>query len=230
MAWHLHGNQINLHVNEGNSAVDTDSNQTNHPTITTNMDDFKHDIQFFKTIPWCRTLIEDPNYAFTVTFARQPKDNQEDELLARSLKTSSTIPTLISYYKKPTSSTAPIEELRTLVSIGTGVNGWKDMLHGGIAATLLDELMGLLLHLNNDLLRQRAKAAGKVHEQSNTVTAELTIKYLKPVFTPQTMLIRVWLVKIEGRKGWIDGAIEDAQGNAMVKGSGFFIQLRPSKI
>lgn len=71
---------------------------------------------------------------------------------------------------------------------------------------------------------------GKVHEISNTVTAELTIKYLKPVITPQTLLLRVWLVKMEGRKGWIDGAIEDANGVAMVKGSGFFIQLRPSKI
>lgn len=195
-----------------------------------NMDDFKHDIDFFKTIPWCRTLIEDQNYAFTVTFARQPKANREDELLARTLKTASTIPTLVSYYKKPTCPTASIEELRTLVAVGAGVNGWQDMLHGGIAATLLDELMGVLLHLNNDLLKERAKAAGKIHEHSNTVTAELTIKYLKPVFTPQTMLIRLWLVKMEGRKGWIDGAIEDAQGNAMVKGSGFFIQLRTSKI
>ncbi|KAE9974795.1 hypothetical protein BLS_002907 [Venturia inaequalis] len=194
------------------------------------MDDFKQDLDFFNTIPWCRSLIDDPNYAFAVTSARQPKANQEDELLARSLKTGSTIPTLLSYYKKPTSPAAPIEELRTLVSVGPGVNGWQDMLHGGIAATLLDELMGMLLHLNNDLLKERATAAGKAHEQSNTVTAELTIKYLKPVFTPQTMLIRVWLVKMEGRKGWINGAIEDAKGNAMVKGSGFFIQLRPSKI
>ncbi|TID23491.1 Methylcrotonoyl-CoA carboxylase subunit alpha [Venturia nashicola] len=194
------------------------------------MDHFKHDIDFFKTIPWCRALIEDPHYAFTITFARQPKANQEDELLAKTLKTGSTIPTLVSYYKKPTSLTAPIEELRTLVSVGPGVNGWQDMLHGGIAATLLDELMGVLLHLNNDLLKERARAAGKVHEHTNTVTAELTIKYLKPVITPQTMLIRVWLVKMEGRKGWIDGAIEGANGNVMVKGSGFFIQLRPPKI
>lgn len=194
------------------------------------MDHFKHDLDFFRTIPWCRSLTEDARYAFTVTFARQPKENQEDELLARTLKTASTIPTLLSYYKKPISTIAPIEELRTLVSVGPGVNGWQDMLHGGIAATLLDELMGVLLHLNNDLLKQRAKAAGKTHEHSNTVTAELTVKYLKPVFTPQTMLIRVWLVKMEGRKGWVDGAIEDAKGNAMVKGSGFFIQLRPPKI
>ncbi|QDS69446.1 hypothetical protein FKW77_005562 [Venturia effusa] len=194
------------------------------------MDDFKHDISFFKTIPWCRALIDDPNYAFTVTFARQPKANQEDELLARTLKTGSTIPALVSYYQKPTSPTAPIEELRTLVSIGPGVNGWQDMLHGGIAATLLDELMGVLLHLNNELLKERAISAGKIHDHSNTVTAELTIKYLKPISTPQTMLIRVWLVKMEGRKGWVDGAIEDAHGNAMVKGSGFFLQLRPSKV
>lgn len=192
------------------------------------MDDFQHDIDFFKTIPWCRAIIEDPNYAFTVTFSRQPKANLEDDLLARTLKTTSTIPTLVSYYKKPTSATASIEETKTLVSIGPGVNGWRDMLHGGIAATLLDELMGLLLHLNNDLLTDRAKAAGKVHEHSNSVTAELTMKYLKPVITPQTMCVRVWLVKMEGRKGWVGGAIEDAQGNAMVKGSGLFLQLRAS--
>src|ERR1700712_2334932 len=120
------------------------------------MNEFQYDIDFFKTIPWCRALVEDPNYAFTVTFARQPKPNQEDELLARTLKTGSTIPALVSYYKKPVSPTSPIEELKCLVSIGPGVNGWQDMLHGGIAATLLDELMGVLLHLNNDLLESRA--------------------------------------------------------------------------
>jgi acyl-coenzyme A thioesterase PaaI-like protein len=194
------------------------------------MNDFQHDIAFFKTIPWCRALIDDPDYAFTVTPARQPKANGEDELLARTLNTKSSISTLVSYYKKPTSSSSPIEELKTLVSVGRGVNGWQDMLHGGIAATLLDELMGVLLHLNNDLLEERAKAVGKIHEHTNTVTAELTTKYLKPVITPQTLCVRVWLVRMEGRKGWVDGAIEDAYGNALVKGSGLFIQLRPPKI
>lgn len=194
------------------------------------MEEFRHDIDFFMTVPWCRALIDDPNYAFTVTFARQPKANGEDDLLAKTLKTGTTIPQLVSYFRKPSSPTSPIEELRTLVSVGPGVNGWQDMLHGGIAATLLDELMGVLLHLNNDLLKERAKAVGKVHEHSNGVTAELTVKYLLPVITPQTLCVRVWLVRIDGRKGWVDGAIEDAQGNAMVKGSGLFIQLRPPKI
>jgi acyl-coenzyme A thioesterase THEM4 len=194
------------------------------------MEDFQDDIAYFKEIPWCLSLINNPQYAFTATFARQPKSNSEDELLSTTLKTSTTIPACVSLYKKPTSPSSRIEELRTLVALGPGVNGWVNMLHGGIAATLLDEVMGILLHLNNDLAKERARVDGGVVEHSNTVTAELTTKYLRVVPTPSTICVRVWLVKAEGRKGWVEGTIEDGQGTVLVKGSGLFIQVRPQKI
>ena len=43
-------------------------------------------------------------------------------------------------------------------------------------------------------------------------TATMTTKYLKPVKLPSIVVVRARVVKKDGRKIWVRGAIEDGEG------------------
>lgn len=61
--------------------------------------------------------------------------------------------------------------------------GWKGIVHGGILATLLDEAM--------------TRLAGILY--GNAVTAEMTVRYVKPAHIGQELLIRGEVVAQKGR-------------------------------
>jgi hypothetical protein len=54
-----------------------------------------------------------------------------------------------------------IQAVRTIMDLGNGVNGHPDVCHGGFVATMLDEVMGVLLTINleRDTTRRRGEAA-----------------------------------------------------------------------
>ncbi|WEW60264.1 hypothetical protein PRK78_005749 [Emydomyces testavorans] len=175
-------------------------------------------------MPWCSALLSDPRYAITSTESRTPKATTEDALFAETLNTAKTISACLSFYKKPANPREPIAEVRTLLSIESGLNGYPHVCHGGIIATVLDEGMGLLLSLNKDREEEAARASGRSVQRPATVTAELTVRYLKPVVTPQTICVIVELARVQGRKIWLQGTIKDYLGTAMVKAEGVFVQ------
>jgi acyl-coenzyme A thioesterase PaaI-like protein len=129
------------------------------------------------------------------------------------------------------------------MTIGNGVNGHPDTMHGGIVASVIDEVMGILQMLNAE--RDHIAAVGKGYAQGELppsgygwYTAELTIKYLKPVLTPAPLICTARYTKRDGRKEWIYaeikqrvGASEDYDGDEVVcaTGEGFFIQPKPKK-
>ena len=49
------------------------------------------------------------------------------------------------------------------------------------------------------------------------VTATLGMKYKKPTFANQYIVVRTSLVKQQGRKAWVQGRIEDAEGTTLVE-------------
>jgi len=66
----------------------------------------------------------------------------------------------------------------------------------------------------------------------STMTAYLKVDYRRPVKTPRTLLARAWLEKIEGRKMWGRGTIEDGEGTVLADGEALFIvveSLRPKE-
>jgi acyl-coenzyme A thioesterase PaaI-like protein len=121
--------------------------------------------------------------------------------------------------QKDDKSASSNEEVRTFHSLG-----YPDVCHGGIVATILDEAMGILLSIYKNREEEVAKARGKTMHGPATVTAELTVRYLKPVMTPQTICVIVELAKVEGRKIWLHGTIQDGSGLTLVKGTGLFVQ------
>jgi hypothetical protein len=125
----------------------------------------------FRKIPWCANLINDPAWTPCNTSSRQAKGSTEDSFFAETLKSDRTIHKLLSMHRKAVAEGSPaIQEVRTLMDLGNGVNGHPDICHGGFVATMLDEVIGVLLTLNL-AIEQGQKHGESVNEPMRSFTA-----------------------------------------------------------
>ncbi|KAL3419941.1 thioesterase superfamily protein [Phlyctema vagabunda] len=181
------------------------------------------DLTFFRSVPWCAALINDPLYKITPTLARQPKSSTEDELWAVTLKTAQTFPHCLSFSASPSSpspSQKPyISSLRMLISLGAGLNGHPDVCHGGILATILDDSMGFLLVLN-------AALSGGEMENRKTSTVSLNVRFLQPVKTPNIIRVDASIKEVKGRKHFCEAIIRDHEGVKMAEADALWIAHR----
>ncbi|KAG0650427.1 Verlamelin biosynthesis B [Hyphodiscus hymeniophilus] len=175
------------------------------------------DLAHFTSIPWCSAILSNPAYKTTPTFSRHPKPTTEDSLIAVSLSSPSTISHCLSLYVPPASPETFVSEIITLLTLGAGMNGGVDMLHGGIIATLLDDVMGTLLTVNKD--------RGGVPLTQGTVTASLSVRYLKGVRTPGTVAVWARCRRREGRRFWLEGEVRDAEGMAVARGEAVWVRV-----
>ena len=95
--------------------------------------------------------------------------------------------------------------------------GWQDILHGGIIATLLDEA---LAHAYGGA----ARGGGEV-----AVTAELTVKFKKPVRIGVPAFIEGRVTSEIGRLIEGEAVLRDAAGTELASGTGKLIKLRPPR-
>lgn len=111
------------------------------------------------------------------------------------------------------SSTDPdTPEMYLLISIGRDVDGGVRRLHGGVTASLLDQVMGHLVSQIYD---------------NTCATADLNVKYKAAVTTPCVLLCRAKVVRKKGRwvetVGWVE---EGGQGKVFAEGKGSFVLNR----
>jgi acyl-coenzyme A thioesterase PaaI-like protein len=172
----------------------------------------------FESKPWCSKIINDPEFIITPTFSRQPKANTEDTLTAKTLKRNDAIRACLSVYKRPPPGVTWIDEVRSLMTLGTGMNGGPFILHGGLVAVLIDDVIGTLMTVNRD---QDLKPLS-----SGAVTAYLNVQYRKPVQTPQTVLVVARSREIKGRKFYMEAEIKDSDGNVLAKADSMWIRVR----
>ncbi|GAA6049216.1 hypothetical protein JCM3770_003315 [Rhodotorula araucariae] len=99
-----------------------------------------------------------------------------------------------------------------VVHVGGGMCGHEGVVHGGLLATVMDEAMGrtALLNLPTNI----------------GVTATLTMKYKKPTFANQYLVIRTTLTEQKGRKAWVKGRIENTEGETLVEAESLFVEPR----
>ncbi|KAJ9603194.1 hypothetical protein H2200_012489 [Cladophialophora chaetospira] len=210
------------------------------------------DISYFEAIPWCATLLKDARWTIITTRSRSQKQNQEDEFFSRTLSTEETIPSCITQVQyadrshNEQLSAAPgsppwqpaIIEVRTLFALSAGVNGYPGIAHGGLVSSLLDEVMGLLITTNKDhhekMLSSTAyeKAGSPTEGQPlrlTTVTAELNIKFRRPILTGGIVLVRAWFETVQGSTINLQATIEDSRGQVLSEGAGRFVGLKPGK-
>lgn len=175
------------------------------------------EINHFKSIPWCAKHLEAPNLVITPGFSRDPQFREL--LFCETLKTHNTIAAFVCVYPQPESELGFLPELKALVTLGELLCGYPGVCHGGLVATLLDETL-TFLGPRHRFAQHRAKVA------HDLLTAYLHTDYLRPVKVPGTYLITGRLTKREGRKVFMEGAIEDENGQKVAKAEGMFVELR----
>lgn len=88
--------------------------------------------------------------------------------------------------------------------------GYAGIGHGGITASLLDEVM--------------VKAVLALDKYA--VTAEMTIRYYRPVRTGDKLLCTGRVVRQKGRVWFTEGEIVDPDGNRYATGTGKYIEAQ----
>ncbi len=94
-------------------------------------------------------------------------------------------------------------------SIPAAFEGPPGYLHGGIIATLLDEIM-------SKAVRARGWTA---------MTRRMEVDYLRPVLTDAPIRMEGRVTHSEGRKHWTEARILSAEGNELAVGRGLFIEV-----
>ncbi|HET7839954.1 MAG TPA: PaaI family thioesterase [Candidatus Acidoferrales bacterium] len=104
-------------------------------------------------------------------------------------------------------------QIRGIMRLGAEYQGGAGFVHGGIVATLLDEVMAKVSRFGQDY----------------AVTAQLTIEYLKPVPVDEELIVKGWEVERDGRNLLREGEIRDASGAVLARGKGRFVVIDPKK-
>lgn len=105
---------------------------------------------------------------------------------------------------------------------GTDLCGHPGMIHGGFLATMLDE--GL------------ARCAFPAMPNKVGVTANLTVNYRNPTLAGQYLVLKATTTKVEGRKAWAEGWIEQLESidgeppMKLVEATALFIEPRHAKV
>lgn len=187
-----------------------------------------HHIAYFRSIPWCASLLEPPNLQIAQSVSRvlRPAQNMEDALLSQTLNRPDAIPAYITFFSPPADATALVHEVSSLVALGPMVNGWEGICHGGIVMTILDEVMGQLFAVN----KRR-----KVMKKEPLLTGWLKTVFLKPVYTgtkekANVVLVVARLAKVDGRKHATEAVLMGEDGAELARADAMFVQLKESKI
>lgn len=91
--------------------------------------------------------------------------------------------------------------------------GYKGIMHGGLASTLLDEAMVKLLWESG----------------IPAVSASLEVRLLRPVKVGQPVVIKGWVESEKGRLIQTSARLEDARGAVLAEGKGTCVRVEPKE-
>ena len=97
--------------------------------------------------------------------------------------------------------------------LGSDYQGATGFIHGGIIATVLDEVMSKVSRFSN----------------VRAVTAELTIEYLRPVRVDEDLRVEGHSTRRNGRELYHEGEIRNAAGAVLARGRGRFVIIDPER-
>ncbi|KAE9396585.1 Thioesterase/thiol ester dehydrase-isomerase, partial [Gymnopus androsaceus JB14] len=101
-------------------------------------------------------------------------------------------------------------EAIVIMHLGRGLCGHDGIVHGGLLATLLDEIMA-----RNAIMNLPERIA---------VTATLNVSYRAPTKADQFVVIHTKLDEIKGRKVFVSATAETLDGIRLVEATGMFVQ------
>lgn len=176
----------------------------------------------FHNIPWCRSILGDPAFAMEPTHSRKyQKATGENKFLAHTLKTDDTIKAWCSLYRRPTANRPTKDEVYTLFLLNEGLNGYPRVCHGGLTATILDEVSSMLV----------SECRWSQDLPAENVTADLRIGFLKPVFVPGAVLVKAKVTDVQKtKKYFVKAELVDSNGDLRAKAEGLFICVGKEKL
>ncbi|RKP26854.1 HotDog domain-containing protein [Syncephalis pseudoplumigaleata] len=92
------------------------------------------------------------------------------------------------------------------VHLGAALCGHRGIVHGGLLATLMDELLAVQVW----------------HEMGAAFTAQLSIDYRRPVRSNQVIRGRSWTASRDGRKIWVRAEVAK-RGETLVEARALFV-------
>jgi acyl-coenzyme A thioesterase PaaI-like protein len=125
---------------------------------------------------------------------------------------------------KPTDNLS-IPTCRTFWQLGSDLNGFPHIAHGGLLAALLDEQMGMLLTINSEF-----GAVGAGTTLITEMTVYMNVRYRAPVKTPGVVMAVAECTKKEGRKTFVRATVVDETGKECAIGEGMFIEVPETRL
>ncbi|KAK8113303.1 hypothetical protein PG984_013829 [Apiospora sp. TS-2023a] len=180
---------------------------------------YPEEVQRFMGIPWCaKYLTSTPDLVVRVHENRTVLSSWQNQFVGGTLNTPDTIAAWVDFFPPP--GPPPqyrIHEFMSLIALNEGMIGFPGSVHGGAAALLLDEVTGM--HIASQ------RGPGEPPNKGFR-TAYLKATYLKLMPAPGTVLVRSRIVRVEGRKNFVEAQIEDEHGEALVKGEVLYIAIK----
>ncbi|KAJ2769033.1 hypothetical protein IWQ56_002710 [Coemansia nantahalensis] len=102
-----------------------------------------------------------------------------------------------------------LKQFVVIVPIGKLLCGHEGIVHGGVQATLFDEIT--------------ARPAMRNLPRNTALTASLKINYRRPAVAGQMFVFRTQLTSIDGRKATVAAQLEDGQGNVISDAEALYI-------
>ena len=106
--------------------------------------------------------------------------------------------------------TGPDGRVRSACAIPDRFQGYQGVVHGGILATLLDEVMAHAVLQTG---------------QGNAATAQLEIRYRQPARIGETLLLEAAVSRASGRRIHVEGRICGEDGAVRAEGEALFLRV-----
>ncbi|KJZ72290.1 hypothetical protein HIM_08331 [Hirsutella minnesotensis 3608] len=197
-------------------------------------------VAHFTSIPWCATLLgvsassslqESSRVCdgAAIPFIPQcfnPLSDRHDQLVGVTLgQNPHALRHMLCFFRPDdenhlTDPERPIARVSALFALGDGLSGYEGVLHGGMAATLMDETFGAINELNTALSK-----AGPLYSASS-VTASLDISFRRPIPDQGNICITAWVESITGRKTVMSCELTGADGKVLTSAKSTWIALK----
>ncbi|KAI9735286.1 MAG: hypothetical protein M1834_001877 [Cirrosporium novae-zelandiae] len=150
--------------------------------------------EYIKNHPLAKSLRANPNYVESIPHMKIPESYRNKSLTGGTLIGNTKFPVPPrSFSERGGKSLIQIQYL------GSDLCGHPGIVHGGLLATMLDE--GL------------ARCCFDALPNKVAMTANLNINYRRPAVSGGYYVLRARTTKIEGRKAWVEGHIENLTQN-----------------
>ncbi|EEH41985.2 hypothetical protein PAAG_03906 [Paracoccidioides lutzii Pb01] len=187
---------------------------------------FSNVINSPETIPRMIAVIRRPelNLNPMALAAIKPGDNSEKPLTAAAAATAAATAAAAATTSGQQPSAAAEPDFLLFVQLGPSLSGFRDTVHGGILATLLDETLSNCV----EGFRQDMTVVG-THERPRLYTANLQISYRQPVATPGVIIVKAWLKGVEGRKWFLEGHVVGEDGRVRAEAKSLWVMERTGR-